>query len=77
MNTDDFYVKITNDSITETLFIAYRPGINFAMHPPVPDDTVAIYAGDDVHTGEIYRIFDYVHVKCKDGCFDTWLQKVE
>ncbi len=75
LDTDDFYVKITNENKSETLKIAYTPGIDFIMYYPLPEGID--YVEDYIHTGEIYRIFNYVHVKCKDGCFDTWLQKVE
>ena len=76
LDTDNSFVKITNDSNLETLIIAYRPGVNFQMHYPLRGDT-GVYPENTMHRGEIYRIFNYVHVKCEDGCFDTWLQKVE
>ena len=74
-DTDDTRVKITSGSTSETLEIAYSPGINFIMYYPLPDGIN--YVDHYVHRGEIYRIFDYVYVKCEDGCFETWLKKVE
>lgn len=74
LNTDNTSVIITNGSTSEALDIAYSPGTDFVMFHPIPEGE-GIY--HTVHEGEIYRIFSFVHVKCEDGCFDTWLQKVE
>lgn len=80
LDTDTFTAAITTDDGSETLSVAYTPGIDFVMHYPLPEGTAGIYAGDFIHTGEIYRIkffgIDYIRVKCEDGCFDVRLKKV-
>ncbi len=76
LNTDKCTATVINQNGTETLRIAHDPGINFIMFYPPPEGE-GLYAGDYIHEGDIYRIFDSIYVKCKDGCFDTWLQKVE
>ncbi|MCH5204914.1 MAG: hypothetical protein J1F03_09195 [Oscillospiraceae bacterium] len=80
LDTEIFTATITTDDSSETLVVAYTPGTNFAMYYSPPEGTTGIYAGDFIHTGDIYRIkffgIDYIRVKCKDGCFDVWLKKV-
>ena len=80
LDTETFTAAITTEDNSETLFVAYIPGTYFDMHYPLPEGITGIYAGDFIHTGEIYRIkffsIDYIRVKCEDGCFDVWLKKV-
>ena len=80
LDTETFTATIKINDSSETLFVAYTPGTDFVMHYPPPEDAIGIYAGDFIHTGEIYRIkffgIDYIRVKCEDGCFDVWLKKM-
>ena len=80
LDTETFTATITTEDNSETLFVAYSPGTYFNMYYPLPEGATGIYAGDFIHTGEIYRIkffgIDYIRVKCDDGCFDVWLKKV-
>lgn len=80
LDTETFTATITTDDSSETLVVAYTPGTNFAMYYSPPEGTTEIYAGDFIHTGNIYRIkffgIDYIRVKCKDGCFDECLKKI-
>ena len=79
LDTDNATVTIKTADSSEVLDIPYAPGISFVMFYPPPEDNKSVYAGDFIHTGEIYRIrffgIDYIRVKCDDGCFDVWLKR--
>ena len=79
LDTDNATVTIKTAGSFEVLDIAHAPGIYFVMFYPPPEDNKSVYAGDFIHTGEIYRIkffcIDYIRVKCNDGCFDVWLKR--
>lgn len=79
LDTDTFSATIKTNDSSETLFVAYTPGTDFAMYYPLPESTTGIHAGDFIHTGEIYQIkflgIAYIRVKCEDGCFDVWLKR--
>ncbi|MBE6889549.1 MAG: hypothetical protein E7485_06005 [Ruminococcaceae bacterium] len=77
LDTDTSVATIATDNVSESIFVAYTPGTHFTMYYPVPEGTAGVYAKDYIHTGEIYRIFDSIHIKCDDGCFDVRLKKTE
>ena len=80
LDTETFTATITTEDNSETLFVAYSPGTYFNMYYPLSEGVTGVYAGDFIHTGEIYRVkifgIDCIRVKCDDGCFEVWLKKV-